>query len=208
MGGTSELLLRALVRLVAPFALALGCANNCVTTDERDSQGPPNGQAASSTVAEAGRSGTPSVAEETGEVARVLSAKGSASSYRAATGGAGSVAAVAVPGCQAGMVQIPAGKFEGTRVGPFCMDLTEVTVQLFGDCVSAQKCTAPASDDECNWGVAARARHPVNCITQAQAGAFCAWMSKRLPTDDEWQWAASGHGANNPFPWGTTEPND
>ena len=52
-----------------------------------------------------------------------------------------------------------------------------------------------------------RATHPVVGITQQDADAYCAWLSSqtrnryRLPTPQEWEWAASGP-QRQQYPWG------
>lgn len=49
-------------------------------------------------------------------------------------------------------------------------------------------------------------QYPVNCITWETALAYCMAESKRLPTEAEWEWIATGQGAGNEYPWGTTLP--
>lgn len=112
-------------------------------------------------------------------------------------------------GCPEGMVSIPKGELGPERpVERFCLDVTEVTVEQYARCVEEHKCNHPEPADECNWGVSERRRHPMNCITHQQAERYCTWSGKRLPSDAEWQWAASGHGRGNPFPWGIADPDD
>ena len=43
---------------------------------------------------------------------------------------------------------------------------------------------------------------PMTCVRWYQAAAFCAWEGKRLPTDSEWQYVASGHGDGRTYPFG------
>jgi formylglycine-generating enzyme required for sulfatase activity len=52
------------------------------------------------------------------------------------------------------------------------------------------------------------AKHPVRGVTWDQAGAYCDWQNKRLPTEAEWEAAGRGAGAKPPlFPWGN-DPTD
>jgi formylglycine-generating enzyme required for sulfatase activity len=107
-------------------------------------------------------------------------------------------------------------------IAPFCIDATEVTVKAYASCVASQACDAtglaptepehgdtemPDSDD-CNWGVAQREDHPINCVDWLQASTFCAAMDKRLPSANELVWAASGGRRSLEFPWGDSEPTD
>ena len=83
----------------------------------------------------------------------------------------------------------------------YYMDKTEVTVDAYGECVTAGSCTAPSTGGSCNWGVSGRDNHPVNCVNWTQAGAYCAWAGKRLPTEAEWEKAARGTDGRK-YPWG------
>ena len=90
-------------------------------------------------------------------------------------------------------------------VAPFDIDRTEVTVGAYAACVSAGKCSEPQAGGECNWGRADRLDHPMNCVSPGEAAAFCAWRGRRLPDEDEWDFAAHGV-EGRPLPWGKAPP--
>jgi formylglycine-generating enzyme required for sulfatase activity len=108
------------------------------------------------------------------------------------------------------MVQIPGGalKAGGVQVGPFWMAKTEVTVREYASCVAVGKCTAPKTRwKTCNWADRqARGDHPVNCIDWHQANAYCSWAGLRLPTEQEWEFAARGSDGRT-YPRGEDPPN-
>ncbi len=113
------------------------------------------------------------------------------------------------------MVRIPAGSFmmgsedgdvderpvHNVTLASFEMDVTEVTVKAYKACVDAGRCSKPDTGGFCNWGRVHRDTHPVNCVDWTQARAFCSWAGKRLPTEEEWEYAARGTDGRT-YPWG------
>lgn len=126
--------------------------------------------------------------------------------------------------CPAGMVPLAGGSYAMANGGPFvtvqpfCIDATEVTVTAYAACVKAGRCgedhpgqtTADgkhfSADARCNSGVNGRGDHPMNCVDWAQAWTYCKAVGKRLPMEEEWEWAARGGDLGRTYPWGSTAP--
>jgi formylglycine-generating enzyme required for sulfatase activity len=87
---------------------------------------------------------------------------------------------------------------------PFCMDATEVTVTAYKACVDAAVCE-PAR----TWGVWINypklGDHPVNKVHWRHANTYCTWRKQSLPTEAQWEWAASG-GDGRKWAWGNDTP--
>ena len=89
----------------------------------------------------------------------------------------------------------------------FELTASEVTVAQYRACVQQDHCPEPGAGPYCNWGVAGRDAHPVNCLPFAGAEAFCEHAGGRLPSEAEWEYAARNLGADVSHPWGD-EPAD
>lgn len=120
--------------------------------------------------------------------------------------------------CSAGQTFVPAGTMQmggygyedqqpihEVSVKAFCMGTTEVTVAEYHECVQAKACTAAGNDLFCNvWNVG-RDNHPVNCVDMAQAQQYCAWAKGKLPTEEQWEYAAKGP-TSRLYPYGESTP--
>jgi formylglycine-generating enzyme len=80
------------------------------------------------------------------------------------------------------------------RIGPFQLDRTEVDHARWAACAAAGRCRRLADAEP---GV------PVSNVSASEAEAFCKFAGGRLPSSEEWLFAASGAEARR-FPWGQT----
>ena len=112
--------------------------------------------------------------------------------------------------CPSGMAAVAGGAFQMGELGqaaklrPFCLDLTEVTADAYAQCVQAHKCNDEGlrCGAAATYGSATKRDHPINCVTWAQAEKYCRAHGKRLPTEEEWEWAARGQDEGRDYPWG------
>jgi formylglycine-generating enzyme required for sulfatase activity len=115
------------------------------------------------------------------------------------------------------MVVVPAGEFTmGGNQGEedekpphrvyldaFYMDKYEVTVGRYAKFLEATSMEAPLQ-----WNVMHQPQHqdrPVTHVDWADAGTYCHWAGKRLPTEAEWEKAARGTDGRI-YPWGNDPP--
>lgn len=87
----------------------------------------------------------------------------------------------------------------------FEMSKTLVTVEQYAECVIKGGCTEPATGGLCNWGKANRQRDPINCVDWNQANQYAKFKGARLPSESEYEYAATSGGKNQKYPWGNEE---
>lgn len=113
-----------------------------------------------------------------------------------------------------GMVSVPGGEFMMGRnngdeyerpahkvtVKPFFIDIYEVTREDYKKCVDEGKCPTPQGWVN-NSYPAGTARQPVTGVSWDDANDYAKWATKRLPTEEEWEYAARGTDSRL-YPWG------
>lgn len=115
------------------------------------------------------------------------------------------------------LVYVPAGEFlMGTEIGltdeqpihkvyldAYWIDQTEITNSMYSKCVEAGSCDQPSS--LVFFSDSAFASHPVEYVSWQDAVNYCTWAGRRLPTEAEWEMAASWDPYTNQqrvYPWG------
>lgn len=106
-------------------------------------------------------------------------------------------------------------------VSPFFLDRTEVTVGAFRERWSAlaANVSPPLARNEpdgaaCTWTEtsawlpdgAPLDRLPLNCVSWKTASAYCHARGGELPTEAQIEYASSGLGEEQAYPWGNDEP--
>lgn len=116
--------------------------------------------------------------------------------------------------CPPSMIQLAGGVMYSERrrvqISDYCMDQHEVTAGEYEACVERGACDDEdlECDDAWTYKKPELASHPVNCVSWKQASRFCRSAGKRLPTFEEWEWAAQGRDEARRFAWGPDEPDD
>jgi formylglycine-generating enzyme required for sulfatase activity len=91
------------------------------------------------------------------------------------------------------------------RIKEFCLSRSEITVGQYKQCVQAGVCTEPKKSAKCYYWENHRDQFPVNCVSWFQARTFAKWAGGDLPSEAEWEYAATSAGKRLFYGWGTTE---
>ncbi len=86
---------------------------------------------------------------------------------------------------------------------------TEVSNQMYAWCVSLGKCSPPDQTDNPNYGKAEFSNFPAVGVTWQQAADYCTFAHGSLPTEAQWEKAASwdaGTKQQRLYPWGSDNP--
>lgn len=127
------------------------------------------------------------------------------------------------------LLYVPAGEFTmGSATGTgderpvhtvyldaFWIDQTEVTNAMYSECVSAGVCNNPLKGGSYTRNFYFRDstfdNYPMIHVTWDDAQTYCSWVDRRLPTEAEWEKAASWDTTNQTqyaYPWGNSSPNN
>ncbi len=113
------------------------------------------------------------------------------------------------PASEAGSEEHERPVHEVTFANGFLFMKYEIVVAQYLACEAAGRCPTPSTADwnGDGWGLNratnGRQNHPQNGLTWQQARDFCAWVAPggRLPSEAEWEYAASGP-VHRRYPWG------
>jgi formylglycine-generating enzyme required for sulfatase activity len=93
--------------------------------------------------------------------------------------------------------------YHEVEVAPFSIDRFEVEIYHFDECVAAGQCDAAYFESAPTTVVLEAPGMPAGGIQWHQAGDYCEWVGKRLPTSAEWELAARGLEGGHDYPWGS-----
>jgi formylglycine-generating enzyme required for sulfatase activity/predicted Ser/Thr protein kinase len=116
------------------------------------------------------------------------------------------------PTAPAGMAYVPGGEFmmgrddgdeaerpaHSVTLKPFFMDLTEVTIE---DYLAFMRATGRGISKDYYVPGSQTEKLPITGVTWNDAAAYAKWAGKRLPTEEEWEFAARGTDGRL-YPWG------
>jgi len=100
------------------------------------------------------------------------------------------------------MMSIPASNtiYIDLYIEPFWMDATEVTVGQFREFVNQSGYSYNKWNDVAKYSPGDE--YPMVYVNWNDATGYAKWSGKRLPTEEEWEFAARGGLIHKEYPWG------
>lgn len=108
--------------------------------------------------------------------------------------------------CPYGMQHVAGGRLGELPLLEFCLDTTEVPAAAYRECVDAGTCETPPRSRFGTYRDPEAQQHPITDVSWYDATRYCESVGKRLPTAEEWEWAARGRDEERPYPWGSLPP--
>ena len=98
----------------------------------------------------------------------------------------------------------PLVRFDGPA-GAFELEQYEVRIEQYRRCVERNRCSPIDGSSTVSLLDAAPPDLPVSFVSYRQAQTYCRWIGRRLPTQDELEWAIT-RGGTRRYPWGDRDP--
>jgi hypothetical protein len=103
-------------------------------------------------------------------------------------------------------ILVEGGPYKMISVTSFLMFKTEVTIQMYKNCVNAGACVTDPLNTCALMGEALNPQ-PMVCVDLNHINQYLAWSGTALPIELEWEYASINRDPTYLYPWGTNQDN-